>query len=473
MHVPSIKGRLIATVVLSQALLAAGLLFAGQYYTHRRLLATLDANLQAHAMSVAALVRYTEDATGNVYFDNTLMPASIDRQHPDLFSVWTERSGLLTRSANWPSGLEVSPSGRNHWNFKWTKIHYRGLRVTQVPVLDREEGAAFHPQTLTIVYAAPTVQIEKQVRAAGVFIALISIALLAATVWLALLGVNRGLLPLQDLAARSALVSANHWRLDLPKNAREITELRPLTESMTMMLARLERSFMQQREFLGNAAHELKTPVAVLKSTLQSLLQRPRSSEEYRAGVEASLEDVGRLEQLLHWMLRVARAEQWAQGALRRDLEMIDVTATCEEAVDRMRALAASRNIKLQLSKDGPVPFRADPEDLQLVWVNLVENAMRYSGEGSSVEVAILRDHTGRAQVVFQDHGAGIAAADLPHVFERFYRSDPSRARATGGFGLGLAIAKAIVEAYGGTITAESSPGQGTRMNVELPTSIH
>jgi len=172
-------------------------------------------------------------------------------------------------------------------------------------------------------------------------------------------------------------------------------------------------------------------------------------------------------------MLRVARAEQWAQGALRRDLEMIDVTATCEEAVDRMRALAASRNIKLQLSKDGPVPFRADPEDLQLVWVNLVENAMRYSGEGSSVEVAILRDHTGRAQVVFQDHGAGIAAADLPHVFERFYRSDPSRARATGGFGLGLAIAKAIVEAYGGTITAESSPGQGTRMNVELPTSIH
>jgi signal transduction histidine kinase len=98
---------------------------------------------------------------------------------------------------------------------------------------------------------------------------------------------------------------------------------------MTLMLARLEASFAEQRDFLGNAAHELKTPVAVLKSTLQSLSQKPRDSEAYRAGIEAALEDLGRLEQLLNWMLRLARAEQWAKGALRRDLETIDITATC------------------------------------------------------------------------------------------------------------------------------------------------
>src|SRR5438445_12893521 len=124
----------------------------------------------------------------------------------------------------------------------------------------------------------------------------------------------------------------------MPAEAEQTTELRPLTDSMIAMLERLERSFVQQREFMGNAAHELKTPVAVLKSTLQSLLHRPRSSEEYRAGLEQSLQDLERLERLLEWMLRLARAEQWAQGALRRDLEVVDVTATCEAAHERIRA---------------------------------------------------------------------------------------------------------------------------------------
>ena len=168
-------------------------------------------------------------------------------------------------------------------------------------------------------------------------------------------------------------------------------------------------------------------------------------------------------------MLRLARAEQWAHGALRRDLEVIDINVTCEEAVERIRNLAQARSASIHLSANGPVPLRADPEDLQLVWMNLLENAVRYSPEGASIEVSVARKDGSRALVSFQDHGTGIAPADLPHVFERFYRGDPSRTRATGGFGLGLAIAKALVEAYGGSITAESAPGAGTRMTVELP----
>jgi signal transduction histidine kinase len=467
----SIKSRLITIVILSQTLLAAGLLLTGVFYTRQRLLSTLDAGMQARAMSVAALVRYKEDASGNVYFDASLIPASLDPGHPDLFAVWAERSGLLTRSANWPAGLEVPPTGSDHWKFKWAQVHYRGLRVLKVPVLDREEGKAFRPQSLTIVYAAPMIQLDEQVRQAGISIALSSLLLLGATVLLALWGIRRGLSPLQQLAAQAGLVSSHNWELHLPDDAQKIKELHPLTQSMTTMLARLQHSFDQQREFLGNAAHELKTPVAVLKSTLQSLLQRPRASEEYQAGLEHCLEDLQRLEQLLHWMLKLARAEQWAHGALRRDLQVIDVTATCEEAVERIRQLADTRNTKVHLSKNGPVLFRADPEDLQLVWNNLLENAVRYSPEGGSVEVSVVREKPGPARIIFEDHGAGIATADLPHVFDRFYRGDPSRTRTTGGFGLGLAIAKALVEAYGGTITASSTPGKGTRMTVELPVS--
>ena len=208
-----------------------------------------------------------------------------------------------------------------------------------------------------------------------------------------------------------------------------------------------------------------------MKSTLQSLVQRPRTADEYRTGIQQSLEDLERLEQLLQWMLRLARAEQWAHGALRRDLDVIDINATCEEAIDRIRNLAQSRNTAIHLSTNGPVPFRADPEDLQLVWANLLENAVRYSPEGSSVEVAVTHDNGGPFHITFQDHGPGIPPHDLPHIFERFYRGDRSRTRATGGFGLGLAIAKALVEAYGGSISAESEPSRGTRMTVQLPSS--
>jgi heavy metal sensor kinase len=469
MRQTSIRGRLIAIVVLSQALLATGLLLTGIYYTEWRLLTTLDAAMQARAMSVAALVRYTEDGSGKVYFDDSLIPPSIDPSHPDLFAVWTESSGLLVRSSNWPAGLEISAQGRDHWRFKWAHVHYRGLRVFHAPVLDREEGAAFHPQTLTVLYAAPLIRLDQQVQAAGLSIAVWSVLLLGVAVLLALWGIRRGLLPLEKLAEQAAMVSSDNWQLHVPPEAERTAELRPLLDSMTNMLARLERSFVQQKEFLGNAAHELKTPLAVLKSTLQSLAQRPRSVEEYQKGLEQSLEDLERLEQLLQWMLRLARAEQWAHGALRRDLQVIDVTATCEEAVERVRPLAAERDTIIHLAKNGEVPLRADPEDLQLVWANLLENAVRHSPRGGTVEMSVSRENGGPAKVVVEDHGSGIPAEEIPHIFERFYRSDPSRNRATGGFGLGLAIAKALVEAYGGSITANSAPHEGTRMTVTLP----
>jgi len=467
----SIQRRLITTMVLFQSLLTIGLVLVGVSDTFWRLLSTLDTSMQAHAMSVAALVRYTEDATGNVYFDDTLLPSSIDPNHPDLFAVWADRSGLVARSENWPQGLEIPSVPNRHWNFAWNKVPYHALRVSHVPILDREEGKTFRPQTLTIFYAAPTIRLRIQVRRAGAFIALAGMLLLAVTVLLALRGIRRGLRPLQNLAQEASQVSAQNWELRLPEEVSQIEELRPVTQSMKQMLERLQRSFEQQRQFLGNAAHELKTPVAVMKSTLQSLVQRQRTADEYQTGIRQSLEDLERLEQLLQWMLRLARAEQWAHGALRRDLDVIDINATCEEAIERIRSLAQSRNTAIHLSTNGPVPFRADPEDLQLVWANLLENAVRYSPEGSSVEVAVTRNNSGPFHIVFQDHGPGIPLHDLPHVFERFYRGDRSRTRATGGFGLGLAIAKALVEAYGGTISAESQPGLGTRMTVQLPST--
>ena len=470
----SIQRRLIATVVLSQSLLTAGLVLTGVLYTYWRLLSTLDTSMQARALSLAALVRYNDNATGDVYFDDTMLPSSIDPSRSDVYAVWANRSGLLARSDVWPANVELSPGIDEHWNTKWGKVPYHVLRISNVPILDRVEGPLSKgPQTLSIIYASPTVRLRQQVRAAGIVIALASLVLLALMAKLALRGVREGLAPLETLAEQAALVSTQDWELRLPEHVEQIAEIEPVVQSMQESLGRLQRSFVEQREFLANAAHELKTPVAVLKSTLQSLLQRPRSSEEYRTGLQQSLEDIERLEHLLQWMLRLARAEQWAHGALRRDLELIDLNSNCEEAIERVGSLAQSRHSEIVLSRNGPLPLRADPEDLRLVWTNLLENAVRYSPEGSKVEVTLTQAAPNMALLTFKDHGVGIPADELPHIFERFYRGDPSRTRATGGFGLGLAMAKALIEAYGGTISAKSTPGKGTCLTVQLPLSVN
>jgi signal transduction histidine kinase len=464
----SIKGHLILTVVLSQLVLAAGLVFTGVFYLRRHLQAALDADLQARAMSIAALVRYAEDGSHNLVFEKSLVPPPLDLSHPDFYEIRKDAT-VLARSSNWPVDLTFDNSRlKAYRSLMSSGLPYRALYLKEVPILDREEAAPSSSDTLTVVYAEPILELRKQVLAAGVYIALATLILLGTTVLLALWGIRRGLLPLQLLAAEAAQISSQNWELRVPQDFIPVEELKPLTDAMATMLDRLRQSFLQQREFLGNAAHELKTPVAILKSTLQSLLQKPRTAPEYQAGLGQALEDMERLEKLLHWMLRLARAEQWAQGALQRDLEEIEISNTCEEAIAGLRGLARSRNINLELQAESSLVCKADPEDLELVWVNLLENAIRYSPAGATVDIRISRNN-GRGTVVVEDQGAGIPEKDLPRIFERFRRADASRTRETGGFGLGLAIAKALVEAYGGTITPESTPGRGTRMTVTLP----
>ncbi len=464
----SIQRRLIAAVVISQLLLAIGLVSLAVYFTRRQLRNAFDAGLQGRAMSIAALVRYSEDEHPKLVFESEMAPPPLDREHPDLYEVSTNDGHVIGRSHNWPAGGSAQTRfRRDHIDVSIGKVHYRGLRLEKLPVLDRE-GDKPSTDLLNVTYAAPTEEMSEAVLRAGVYTAVGSAFLLCLTTLLAVWGVRRGLAPLSDLAASAGKISIANWELRPGEAAADTKELAPLTEAMTTMLHGLQCAFTQQREFLANAAHELKTPVAILKSTLQSLLQRPRTADEYRAGLEDALDDMARLEKLLHSMLRLARAEQWASGSLRRDLEVVDLVATCQIAVDRLQPVAQERNVTLQFQPNGAAPMRADPEDLELVWANLLENAIRFSPLGGRVE---LRVHSNgrRRYVEVQDSGPGIPSSELPHVFERFHRGDASRARDTGGYGLGLAISKALVEAYGGTITPASEPGQGTRMTVSLP----
>jgi signal transduction histidine kinase len=468
----SIRARLIAAVLAVQIVLAAGMVTTGVFYTKYRLRESIDAGLRARATSVSALVRYAEDEKENnsLEFESALTPKSTDPHHPDLFQVRISDGLLIAQSADWPGDTGLQGRWRHqNLNFKFRGVPYRAIRMDHLPILDREQNSS--PVSLDVIYAVPLIKMNAEVQAAGYFIASVSLVLVILTGVLAFWAIRKSLLPLDELAGSASKVSAGNWRLEVASANRTPDELIPLISAMQTMLAGLEKSFNQQRAFVADAAHELKTPIAILKSTLQSLQQKPRSPQEYRTGLEECLEDIGRLEKLVQGLLRLARAEQSILGGSPKEREIIDINDTVEQAVARVRGLARNRNIAFDIKKGGSATLQAEGEDIELIWVNLLENAVSYSPGGGTISVRVDQNDN-KCRVTVEDRGPGIPEDQLSAIFERFHRGDPSRARETGGFGLGLAIAKAMTEAYGGRITVASEVDRGTTFTVELPVEI-
>lgn len=459
MHLPrSLTWRLVAGVVLAELVLAVGLVWAGTIFTRRQLRQAFDAGLHGRLMSVAALVRYPESGTGLI-FDPTLLPPVRSRRHPVFYAVLGPGGQVVT--ANFPATLPrpmPRTDGRPHyWRFQYAGAAYRGLVLANLPVLDTEEGLRTAPARLTVYYAAPMLDLGEEVGAAAAAIALTSLVLLVLSTLLAAWMIRRELHPLHELAHRAQAISPQNWRFVPSASAAARPELQPLIDALERMLFRLHAAHEQQRTFLADAAHHLKTPVAILKSTLQSLLQRPRPAEEYRVAVQASLGDVERLEGLLQRMLRLARLEHWAEDDRVRQLPAVALGATCAAALDRVRPLAQARGLELcchGLEPEGWV--QADADDLELAWGNLLENAVQHSPAGGRVTLNLGRDPAGALTVVVQDQGPGVPPDEAPFIFERFRRGLASPA---GGYGLGLAIARSIIQAYGGEIILVQATG--------------
>ena len=456
-------------VVACQLLLTAGLTIAAVVYARAELRASFDAALEGRATGVLALVRYTESNPPGLLFDRSLLPPPSSNAQRDLFEIRGPDGGLVAQSGSAEDIPDnVVQAGAAFANFAIGIAPYRAVALRGVAVLDDEESVKV-PSRVTVVYAASLAGMNRQLTRLAIYVAGTSLLLLLAASFVATWGIRRGLQPLRDLATQAGAISVHNWNFLPPEDREMASELAPLAGAIATVLDRLQESFHQQRNFTSDAAHELKTSVAILKSTLQSLLQRPRAEEEYRAGLEDSLQDCERLEDLLERMLRLARIEEWAGNAAARDVGTTELVSTCEAAIARMERMAGARSVELKLIDSGPVHLRADPRDLELIWVNLLENAVQYSPAGSSVFMRIRRHGDARIRIFVEDCGPGVPPAELTHIFERFRRGDPSRARSTGGFGLGLAICKALVEAYGGNIEAANRDGLGTELRVELP----
>jgi heavy metal sensor kinase len=280
---------------------------------------------------------------------------------------------------------------------------------------------------------------------------------------------GRGLAPVSAMGRQAAGIGAHSLHERLPE-ATASAELDHLTGAFNGLLARLERSFDLQRQFMADASHELRTPTAALRAHAEVLLAaRGREEQEYREGLQAIASSAERLAHLIDDLLLLARADTGKYPVRRAPLDLEEVVQT---AVRLVRPLADRRDVRLSASVSAEVEVTGDGALLERLFVNLVDNATKHTAAGSEVTVTQeLLD--GQVAVRVSDNGAGIPSGEQPRIFDRFYRVDRSRARQPGsddgGAGLGLSIARWIAECHGGTLDLESSGPAGSTFVVRLP----
>jgi signal transduction histidine kinase len=247
-------------------------------------------------------------------------------------------------------------------------------------------------------------------------------------------------------------------------------EVGRLAATLNQMLNRLERSFSALRRFTADASHELKTPLTVLRAGVERAITTPRLPQEALAPLEEALQEINRMTELVDTLLTLARADE---GTAPLHRESVDLKKLVEETRETGELLAEEAGVTMSVTAPASaVVVAVDASRIRQLVLNLLTNAVKYTPSGGRVTLWLERED-GAVKLGVSDTGIGIAAGDLPHVFDRFWRADTARTRTSErpGAGLGLAICKWIAEAHGGTIDVQSRSGRGTTFTVTLPST--
>ena len=302
-------------------------------------------------------------------------------------------------------------------------------------------------------------------RAILIPIGILSFILAIFLVVVATLLVRRFVNPLADVIYAARAVANGDLNTRIQTHGPQ--DLRSLSESFNEMANSLERNDRERREMLADVAHELRTPLSVIRGRLEGIMDGVY--EENSSQVSTALEQTYILERLIDDLRLLTLAET---RQLHFDKSNVDIESLIQRVLDMFSAESQEKNISLSFSeKNGNLFATIDPQRFEQVMSNLIGNALRYINENGKVWVTANETNNG-LRITVNDNGAGIPAEDLPFIFDRFWRKDKSRSRAFGGTGLGLAIAKQLIEAQGGTIEAKNSEEGGLQVIILLKTQI-
>jgi signal transduction histidine kinase len=268
--------------------------------------------------------------------------------------------------------------------------------------------------------------------------------------------------PLRDMASAARRMETGDYSVRVQTRSRD--EVGRLAAAFNRMSGELEGLEQSRRDLVANVSHELKTPIAAIRAHLENLLDGVEQPDP--ATLEVMLAQVERLGRLVDQLLDLSRLES---GEVPLRLEALPLRPIVDQLISEIAVALPGRGVTVRNDVSSDLPaLSADRERLHQVLFNLVENAVRFTPDGGEVTLSARREN-GSIEIAVADTGTGIPPEHLPRLFERFYRADPARARGDGGTGIGLAIARSVVEAHGGTIRAESEPGRGSVFTFDLP----
>lgn len=409
--------------------------------------AVLAQNLRRSDVAVAVL-----DAQGATL--SSPVPDAQDDpiQMPPLPQVWTDRikSSAVTHTSQWV----VANSGSKRLLVVLTPLTLRPIDGSTPTPLFLEQVTSLGPADAVL----------NQLR----LYILLGIIVGTGVGVVAGLALTRTILRPLDRMVRTAEAIAGgdlDRRLNLPQGRNEIARL---GSSFDHMVDRLGTTLQAQRRFVADASHELRTPLTSLEGLSEMLLMGADRGDTrvVQRTVRAMHGELGRLGRLVADLLTLSRLDSAAPARF----TPTDVGRLIADVAEQMAPAAETQGVRLVTMCAGPAGVNGEPDKLKQVLLNLVDNALRYTPTGGEVLVSTEYNRTrAEVQIVVQDTGTGIAPEDMPFIFDRFYRGDTSRTRATGNSGLGLAIVHGIIEAHGGSIAVQSEPGKGTLFAIKLP----
>lgn len=384
------------------------------------------------------------------------------REHENLSAVAYDANGKVLERTEELATNSVPPRSAN-------PSHENRIEDRAIPILGRqrvlEGGLNLGNRPLTLIIMAPLEDVDHELGDLRTVLvtAVPVVLLLSGGLGYAL--ARKALHPMERLRRSAEEITADRLDRRLPvTNHRD--ELGRLSETFNSMIGRLQRSFAEIRRFTADASHELRTPLTVIRTEAEVALAKPLGVTEHQHLLGSILEECDRLTRLTDQLLSLAREDA---RATRQAHEPVDLAALVGGVAETMRPLAEAKGIRLHIEVNGVAQVCGDAARLREVFFNILDNGIKYTPEGGTVEVRIGRQGPD-VLVTVRDTGVGIPAEHLPYVFDRFYRVDKARSRVEGGTGLGLSIAQSIVTAHRGRIEAASTPGQGTTFSVRLPT---
>lgn len=340
------------------------------------------------------------------------------------------------------------------------------------PVDDAGEYAALCAAPMTqggeiigaVLLSTPVTELRQAIQTVEgqlmtVFIAVAAAALIAALIFALTLTA-----PIKALT--STIRRMGKGDLSARVKVRTSGELRELADSYNAMAEKIEHFDQSRSQFVQNASHELKTPLATMKILLENLIYQPDMPAELRAEFMQDINhEIDRLSGIITDLLTLTQMDS-RQAPMKTD--SVDLSALCEDTLHALQPAAGKARLTLRGDIAEQVILPGDESKLSQVVYNLIDNAIKYTPEGGQVNVS-LRADSRAATLVVQDNGIGIPEEDVKHIFDRFYRVDKARSRATGGTGLGLSIVRQMVQLHGGEIRVDSVAGQGSAFTVTLP----